>query len=66
MKQTHYDEEHDILSITLQEGEYWKSLELPGMIIDMTKEGAITSIEILKASQVFSGDGEKIIEKARN
>ena len=58
-----YDKEEDILNIEFDSGEYWKSIELPnGIIIDITKDGKINSIEILKASKVFSGDMKKVIE----
>ncbi|OGJ20626.1 hypothetical protein A3K73_04865 [Candidatus Pacearchaeota archaeon RBG_13_36_9] len=65
MKETWYDKEADVLNIELNDEEYWKSLELPnGMVIDITKEGNITSIEILNASKVFFGDAKKVIESA--
>ena len=61
-----YDAEEDILNIQLKEGVYWKSLELPnGMVIDVAKDGSILSIEILKASKVFSGDVKNVIEAAK-
>ena len=57
--------EEDILNIELKDSEYWKSIELPnGIIIDIDKEGDITSIEILKASKIFSGDARKVIDSA--
>ena len=61
-----YDKEEDILNVQLKEGKYWKSIELPnGIIIDVTKEGSIVSIEILRASKIFSGDVKKVIETAK-
>ena len=61
-----YDKEEDIFNIQLQEKEYWKSIELPsGLIIDLSKDGKIISIEILNASNVFSGDTKKVIELAK-
>lgn len=61
-----YDEEEDILNVQLKDKEYWKSIELPnGIIIDVTKDGVIMSIEILRASKVFSGDVKKVIEVAK-
>lgn len=61
-----YDKEEDILNIQIQDEEYWKSIELPnGIIIDVSKEGIITGIEILEASKIFSGDIRKVIERAR-
>lgn len=60
-----YDKEEDILNIELGSGEYWKSIELGnGVIIDIDKKGKITSIEILRASKIFSGDVKKVIETA--
>jgi len=60
-----YDKEEDVLNIQLEEGEYWKSIELKDMIIDISKEGKILGIEIIKASKVFSGNAQKVIETAR-
>ncbi len=58
-----YDKEEDILNIELNDGEYWKSIELPnGIVIDVDKKGNILSIEIFKASKIFSGDVRKVIE----
>ena len=58
-----YDDEEDILNLEIQEGEYWKSIELPnGIVIDITKDGKVTGIEVLRASKVFTGDAKKIIE----
>ncbi len=65
MEKTWYDKEEDILNIILKNGAYWKSVELPnGVIIDVDKNGSIISIEILRASKVFSGDVRKVIEMA--
>jgi uncharacterized protein YuzE len=58
-----YDKDEDILNIELSDGEYWKSIELPnGIIIDVDKKGKILSIEILRASKIFSGDLKNVIE----
>ena len=58
-----YNKEEDILNIEINDGEYWKSIELPnGIIIDIDKNGKIKAIEILKASNVFSGDVKKVLE----
>jgi len=65
MKKSWYDKEEDILNIELEDKEYWKSIELPnGIIIDIAKDGSLISIEILKASNIFSGDAKKVIESA--
>lgn len=66
MKEMWYDKEADVLDIELDDKEYWKSIELPnGVIIDITKEGDITSIEILNASKLFFGDAKRIIDSAK-
>jgi len=66
MKEIWYDEEADVLNIEINSKEYWKSIELPnGVVIDMAKDGTITSIEILNASKKFSGDAQKIIAAAK-
>ena len=65
MKQS-YDKEDDILNIEIEDKEYWKSIELPsGIVIDVSKDGSIISIEILRASKVFSGDVKKVIETSK-
>ncbi len=61
-----YDKEEDILNVQLKEGEYWKSIELPnGVVFDVSKDGSILSVEVLRASNVFSGDVKKVIETAK-
>jgi len=60
-----YDKEEDILNIEVSDKEYWKSIELPnGVVIDISKDGSIIAIEILRASKIFSGDVRKVIEVA--
>ena len=62
-----YDKEEDILNIEIEDKEYWKSIELPtGIVIDVSKDGSIISIEILRASKVFSGDVKKVIETSKS
>lgn len=52
-----YDKKEDILNIQIKNKTYWKSVELPnGVIIDLSKDGSIIAIEILRASKIFSGD----------
>lgn len=61
-----YDKEEDILNVQLENKEYWKSIELPnGIVIDVSKDGSIIGIEILRASKVFSGDVKKVIETSK-
>ena len=65
-KEMWYDEEADILNLEINDKEYWKSIELPnGVVLDIAKDGSITSIEILRASKLFFGDAHKVIERAR-
>ena len=65
-KEMWYDEEADILNLEINDKEYWKSIELSnGVVLDIAKDGSITSIEILRASKLFFGDAHKVIERAR-
>lgn len=67
MKETWYDKEADVLNIELNDKDYWKSIELPnGVVVDITREGTITAIEILNASKLFFGDAKKVIDMAEN
>ena len=64
-KEVWYDKEADVLNIEVTDKEYWKSIELPnGVVIDISKDGSMTSIEILNASTLFYGDAHKVIERA--
>lgn len=61
-----YDREEDILNIQIVNKTYWKSVELPnGVVIDLSKDGSIIAIEILRASKIFSGDTKNVIETAK-
>ena len=61
-----YDEEEDVLGIRIAKGEYWKSVELPsGIVIDVSKDGRVTGLEVFKASKIFSGDVQKVIKVAK-
>ncbi len=61
-----YDDEEDVLGVRIAKGDYWKSVELPsGIIIDVSKDGRITGLEVLRASKVFSGDVKKVIDLAK-
>lgn len=65
MTKTWYDSAEDILNIELKDGTYWKSIELKnGIVLDISKDGTILSIEILAARKALSRDGKKILEKA--
>ncbi|MBI5064865.1 DUF2283 domain-containing protein [Candidatus Woesearchaeota archaeon] len=63
--ETWYDKEEDVFNIQLEDKEYWKSLELNGVVLDLAKDGSVMSVEIHKASRVFSGDTKKVLEKAK-
>ena len=61
-----YDKDEDVLAVRLKDKSYWKSLELSnGIIIDISKDGTIIGIEILGASNIFSGDVRKVIESSK-
>ncbi|MEK6847083.1 MAG: DUF2283 domain-containing protein [Nanoarchaeota archaeon] len=61
-----YDSESDVLGIHLEDKEYWKSIDLPnGIVIDISKEGKIIGMEILRASKIFSGDVKKVLDLAK-
>lgn len=58
-----YDSEEDVFGIHIEDKEYWKSIELPnGIIIDVSKDGRIIGIEIMRASKIFSGDVKKVLD----
>lgn len=66
-KEIWYDDEADVLNVELNNKEYWKSVELGnGVVIDIAKDGSMTSIEILNASKILRGDAHKIIETAQS
>jgi uncharacterized protein YuzE len=66
-KEVWYDEEADVLNVEINDKEYWKSIELGnGFVIDIAKDGSMTSIEILNASKQFYGDAHKVIENAKS
>ena len=67
MKEITYDKEADVLNIDLAENkEYWKSIEFKnGIVMNISKDGSIMSIEVLWASNFFSGDARKVIEMAK-
>ena len=51
-----YDDEYDILSFKTSEGEYYKSVELDHMTVDVDKEGHIIGIQLFKASAFLEVD----------
>lgn len=67
MTEKWYDKKEDILGIHIQDKKYWKSIELPnGIIIDISKDGEIIGLEVLKASKIFSGDVRRVIENIKD
>ena len=65
-KEIWYDKEADVLDVEINDKEYWKSIELPnGMVVDIARDGSMTSFEILNASKLFHGDAHKVIESAK-
>ncbi|MFH1409702.1 MAG: DUF2283 domain-containing protein [Nanoarchaeota archaeon] len=64
--QSWYDQEEDVLNIQLNDTPSWKSVELPnGIVIDVSEDGKILSIEIFNASTIFSGEVKKVIDQAK-
>lgn len=61
-----YDEKADVLNIEVEDEKYWNSIELSDdVVIDVSRDGKIISIEILEASKIFFGDSRKVIEMAK-
>lgn len=66
MSQLWYDHEEDILGIQLSKKRYWKSIEVAeNVVIDISKDGDIVGIEILKAKDAFKQDIPAIISSAK-
>lgn len=64
-KETWYDKHEDIMGINIFKGEYWKSIELPnGIVIDVTKDGRIMSVEIANAKKIFPDQTRKVLQTA--
>ncbi|MEK6963141.1 MAG: DUF2283 domain-containing protein [Nanoarchaeota archaeon] len=62
----HYDSEEDILDIQFSDKPYWKSIELPnGVVLDISKDGDVIAMEIIKASKVLAKSGKEVIEAAK-
>lgn len=56
-EKTWYDSENDIIGANFSREKYWKSVELPnGVVIDISRDGKITGLEIFKASRFFKKD----------
>ena len=66
-KEIWYDDESDVLNVEINDKDYWKSIEIGnGVVIDIAKDGSMTSIEILNASKLFRGEARKVIESAKS
>lgn len=66
MSELWYDAEEDVLGIQIGRKRYWKSVEVaPNVIIDLTKNGEIAGVEILKAKESFKQDVPMIISSAK-
>lgn len=60
-----YDKEFDILAASFTNEKSWKSIELPnGIILDISKNGKITGLEIWKASKLLKGKLNDLIPSA--
>lgn len=65
MSEIWYDAEEDVLGIQLTDGKYWKSVEVSkNVVVDLSHDGEIVGIEILKAHQSFKKDATLIVSKA--
>lgn len=57
-----YDSEEDILGAQFSDEKYWKSVELPnGVVIDFSRSGKITGLEIFKVSRFLKGELKTIL-----
>lgn len=64
--ETWYNKEEDILNIELDNTEYWKSIELGnGVVLDISKDGKITAIEIMETSKLLKNDRAKVLQHAK-
>jgi uncharacterized protein YuzE len=57
-----YDAEEDILGMTLEKKPYWKSVEMGSVIIDLSHDGSVIGIEVIKASKVLSEDVHAVLQ----
>jgi uncharacterized protein YuzE len=65
MSELWYDSEEDVLGIQLTDKKYWKSVEVSeNVVVDLSHNGEIIAIEILKASHSFKKDAPLIMSKA--
>ena len=59
-----YDKEADVLNLQLK-NTCWASIELAdGIVLDITKDGAIAALEILHASKIFTGNTKRVLSAA--
>ncbi len=60
-----YDAEEDIVGIQIREGQYWKSVEVSdNVVVDLSKDGEIIGIEILRATQSLKEAAPLVLAKA--
>lgn len=65
MSELWYDDE-DVLGIQFSKKKYWKSVEVaPNVVMDLSKNGEIIGIEILKAKESFKKDVPMVISSAK-
>ncbi len=65
MSEIWYDSKEDVLGIQLTNKKYWKSVEISkSVIVDLSKEGEIVGIEILRAKERFRKDAPLIVSRA--
>ncbi|GEM_PF-1580629 len=66
MSELWYDAEEDILGIQIGKKQYWKSVEVaPNVVVDLSKNGEIIGVEILKAKESFKQNAPVIISSAK-
>lgn len=60
--QTDYDFDHDILFFKTAERDYFKSIELYNLVLDIDKDGFIVGIQIFEASKFLDIAKTKLLE----
>ena len=65
MSELWYDHDDDVLGIQLSNKKYWKSVEVSdNVVVDLSEDGEIVAIEILRASRSFRKDAPIIVSRA--
>ncbi|MEM3085079.1 MAG: DUF2283 domain-containing protein [Nitrososphaerales archaeon] len=66
MSELWYDADEDVLGIQFSKRKYWKSVEVASnVVVDLSTNGEIIGIEILKAKESFKKDVPVIISNAK-